>query len=50
MTHFRILLLTMLGAGVAVVGFCLGISLYELDRTVTTEGFAALVPWFLRAL
>lgn len=50
MAKMRILLLMLMGAGVAVVGFALGASLYELDRTITANGFAALVPWFLRAL
>jgi hypothetical protein len=46
----RIVLLAALGIGVAVVGFLLGTSLYELDRSITQHGLQALVPWFLRAL
>ncbi|MBV8165641.1 MAG: hypothetical protein JO021_02535 [Alphaproteobacteria bacterium] len=49
-TSLRFLLLSLLGVGVAIVGFFLGISLYELDRSITQHGLTALVPWFLRAL
>ena len=49
-TSLRFLLLSLLGVGVAIVGFFLGISLYELDRSITAHGLTALVPWFLRAL
>ena len=50
MTSLQILLVAVLGIGVAVVGFFLGTSLYELDRSISTNGVASLVPWFLRAL
>jgi hypothetical protein len=50
MTKLSILLMTLLGVGIAVIGFFLGTSLYELDRAISADGFAALVPWFLRGL
>lgn len=46
----RILLLSLLGVGVAIVGFFLGTSLYELDRSISAHGVATLLPWFLRPL
>jgi hypothetical protein len=49
MTVPRILFLSVAGVGVAIVGFLLGATLYEIDHALTVNGVDALVPWFLRA-
>lgn len=49
-TNLRILVLAVLAVAIAVIGFLLGTSLYELDRSISANGLAALMPWFLREL